>query len=132
MALYEKNWWKKLFKKSERKSKINVLNDIEAISEFLKEIDKDKTPLLQELEKLAELEKEREVAGSGIVQVNLVTQSKILENIFQQYEYLNNDMAINGLRLKNIAQDFLKKAKQAGLNDLVKEKKQNHKWKLFW
>jgi len=119
-------WWKKT------ELHFNIVTDIDAIIECLQGLKDDVKKLLPELEKLQELVKEREVAAGGLIQVNLKTQAKVLDSILQQYEFFENDIDINGLRLKQIAQQFLQHAEKAGLKDLVKEKKQQAQWKMLW
>ena len=132
MPLYEKKWWQKLFAKKERHKKVNVVEDIEAINEFIADINSDVEVLKKELKKLQELEKEYSVAKSGIIQVNLETQAGVLDKILERYEFFQNDVDINGLRVKNIAKEFLRKASKNGMKDLVETKKQDKKWKFLW
>lgn len=123
-----KKWWAQ---KKEQKQR-DVVNDVEAIIEFLGELKQDVKVLLPELEQLWELEKERKVAQPGLLQINLETQAEVLDKLLQRYEFFQNDIDINGLRMKQIAQEFLTKAQQAGLKDLVKECKEKPQWKLWW
>lgn len=131
MALYQKKWWQRLFKKKEPQEKIDPLKDIQAIKEFLLEMHHDKQFLLPELAKLEELQKELKVTKEGLLQVNLQTQSNILDKLLERYGFFQNDVDINGIRLKKISKRFLKDAQNAGMEDLVKEKKKS-KWKLWW
>ncbi len=129
----KKSWWQRKFgwePKTDRK--IDIVKDVEAIKDFLSEIPFDVKSLLPELEKLEELEKEREVANSGIIQINLETQADVLDKLLERYQFLQDDVDINGLRLKAIANQFLKNAKAAGMKDLVDEKQRDRKWKFFW
>ncbi len=126
------NWWNKLFKKKVKSKKVDVLNDLEAVKDFLTSLSRDVKPLLIEIKKLEELEKEYSVAESGIIQVNLETQAKILDKLLQHYEFFQSDADINGLRVKMVTKEFLKRASQHGLKDLVKEKKKNRVWLLHW
>jgi len=128
MALYKKKWWKNLFDKNQKKEKINVINDISAIKDFLRDLPNDIQVLKQKLNNLKELEKEYKVAKSGVIQVNLSTQAEIIEELLKRYDFLLNDADINSLRLKMIAKDFIRKADKAGLDDLVREKKKNLLW----
>ncbi len=61
--------------------------------------------LLKQLKKLEELEKEYKVASSGIKQVNLETQAKILDKLLERYAFYQNDIDINGIRVKLIAKN---------------------------
>ena len=131
MKVYEKKWWKKMFDKKP-KHKEDVLKDLEAISDFLEDVNDEAKQLLPELKTLEELEKERQVASSGLTQVNLETQAAVLDKILQRYEFFQNDVDVNGIRIKRVAQEFLKQAKKAGLKDLVEEKEKAHQWKFFW
>ncbi|MBI2151676.1 hypothetical protein HYU21_03065 [Candidatus Woesearchaeota archaeon] len=131
MALYEKKWWQALFKKKEEKQE-DVIHDVQAILEFLKDIPEESRSLIPLFKQLEDLEKERQVASGHLTKINLETQSGVLEKILARYEALQNDADINGIRVKRIALDFLKKAKKAGLKDLVAEKEQSSRWRLGW
>jgi len=130
MAFYEKKWWKKMFPEPKQR-KIEVLGNIEAIREFLEESRQECSLLIKELEKLEELEKERSIAGSGIMQVNLEAQAEVLDKINERYQFFQTDAAINGARVKIISEEFLKHAQKAGLKDLVKDKKKDPNWKFL-
>ncbi|MBI2662346.1 hypothetical protein HYX11_02720 [Candidatus Woesearchaeota archaeon] len=131
MSLPEQKWWQKLFKKS-FEPRIDSIKDIDAIIEFLKDSNNDTKILLKDLEKLRELEKERLVAHTGIIHINIETQAKILDQLLERYEFLENDTSINGIRLKYITNELLKQAKKNGLTDLVKKKKNNPHWQFQW
>jgi len=125
-------WWKKLFHKEAHEQPVNAVEDIEAVGEFLLSADKDKAAIIKLLEELEELEKERHVASSGVLQINLNAQADLLEKLLQSYSDFQNDVDINGLRIKKIAKNFLKEAEKAGLKDLAKEKKHDPKWMFWW
>ena len=128
--MFKKKW--KLFGRKQPTKKVDVLTDIEAIAEFLNDIQVDTKELLSQLKKLKELEKEYHVAASGIVQVNLETQAKILDKILERYDFFQNDVEVNGLRVKMIASEFLKRTGKAGMTDLVRQKEKDRKWKMLW
>jgi len=132
MPLYEKKWWKKLFQREEAATKIDVLNDLDAVKEFLADVPMEIKKLLPELQKWEELEKERKVAKAGILQVNLETQAEVLDAVLKRYASMQNDFDINGLRMKEIIEQFLNHAQKAGLKDLVKEKQQDLYWQGKW
>ena len=120
-------WWKK-----QKEQTIDPLKDIQAILECLNELSNDAKPLLKDLHKLEELEKERQVGRESILPINLEAQAKLLDTILQRYEFFQNDVDINGIRVKEIARNLLKEAKKAGLKDLVQEKKKEMKWQFDW
>ena len=128
----KKSWWQKHFARDEHQEKIDIVKDLDAIVEYLEEINYDVKSILPELKKLMELEKERKVADSSVTHINLETQASILDKLLEKYEFFQNDVDINGLRLKAIANQFLRNAKKHGLTDLVKEKKADQRWKFFW
>lgn len=130
--LYERKWWKKMFKKSEPEPKIDTLKDIEAIREYLEELNTDAKTLITKLKSLEELEKERQVNHNTIAVINLQAQGKVLDQTIDLYEALQNDIDINGLRLKMICKQYLKNAQKAGMTHLVEEKKNSDRWKLQW
>jgi hypothetical protein len=128
----KKSFWKRLRERKIEHDKIDIVKDTEAIIEFLEEVQSDVSQLLPELKKLDELERERKVATSGILHVNLETQADVLDKLLERYQYFQDDVDINGLRIKAIANQFLKNAKKAGLSDLVHEKNVDKRWKFFW
>ena len=131
MAVYEQSWWKRIF--TPRKERhVDVVNDIEAIQECLKDVTEEVRSLLPLLEELEELEKERQVAKAGVIKINLETQAKILDSILEKYEFFQNDVDINGLRVKKIAKQVLKEAKKEGLKELVEEKEKKMHWTFDW
>ena len=132
MALYEQKWWQKLFKREHHEPKEDALHDIDAIREFLKGAKEDVRALLPLLEKLEELERERQVASDSILPVNLKAQAKIFDELLQHYEFFQNDADINGIRVKRMARELLNHAARAELDTLVREKKQDMKWTFDW
>jgi len=121
-----------MFGANDQHSKVDILKDIDAIQESLQDVPSDVTFLQKELASLEELEKEYGVAKSGILQVNLQTQCSHIEKMLERYEAFQNDVDINGLRLKIIAQEFLHRAAKAGMKDVVKQKKKERLWTSHW
>lgn len=131
MGIEQKKWWQKLFNKPSEPH-IDSIKDIDAIIEFLKDLNNDTKLLTKNLEKLRELEKERLVARPGILHINIETQSKILDELLERYEFFENDTSINGIRLKHITNELLQHAKKIGLTDLIKTKKNDPRWQFQW
>lgn len=128
MPLYEQEWWKKLWGKKKTQHKVDVLKDLQAVLEELQDLKEEVRPLVKQLQKLEELEKEYGVGNEEVRLINLETQAEVIEQLLQRYEFLQDDIDINGIRVKQVAKEFLKRAQQAGLKDLVAEKKQDRKW----
>ena len=131
MSLPEQKWSKRLFLKDDRLKKADFLIDIQAVQEFVDELPHDVKELKPLLNQLEELKKEHLIAKTSLVKVNLETQLSIVEKILERYEYFQNDADINGIRLRRLAQHLLKEAQKEGLNDLIKEKKLDQRWKSF-
>lgn len=123
----KKSWWQK----KELSKKEDAVKDIEAIIEFFEDINDDAKVVLPHLERLHELEKERVIAKEGLTPVNLETQAKVIDKLLERYEFFQNDVDVNGIRIKGIAVAFLKHAEKAGLRDLAKEKRQDIHWKFI-
>lgn len=130
MPLYQQMWWKKLFGKKEAHSKVDIRKDLGAVLEEVQDLKDEVKPLIKLLQKLEELEKEYEVGNEDIRLVNLETQADIIDQILQRYEFIQDDIDINGIRLRYIGKEFLHRAQRAGLKDLVEEKKQDRKWRF--
>ncbi|MFH1276254.1 MAG: hypothetical protein ABIH82_04010 [Candidatus Woesearchaeota archaeon] len=129
MKLYQFRWWQRVFKKEDEKKKSEILDNIEAIEDFLGDIGNSVKTIKALLKELEELETERQVANEALKKVNLETQSTVIEKLIDQYAFLMNDADINGIRVKRIGHEFLSHAKKAGLNQLVNEKKKDLKWR---
>ncbi|MBI2582458.1 hypothetical protein HYV87_05020 [Candidatus Woesearchaeota archaeon] len=127
-----KKWWSSLLGKKPQPKKVDVLADLDAITEFLGEVQYDTKELLAQFKKLKELEKEYHIAASGILHINLETQAKLLDRLLERYEFFENDVDINGLRVKIIAKEFLKRASKAGMTDLVRQKEKDKRWMMLW
>ncbi len=133
MGLQDKQWWKRLFMRPREETKGEQLKNYQAVIEFLEELDGDTRFLLTELRKLEELEKEREQATEGtILQVNLEAQVELLDKVLERYAFFQNDADMNGVRLKQNAEQLLEQAKKAGLKDVVEEKSRKVMWQFDW
>lgn len=130
MPLYEQTWWKKLWGKKKAPAKIDILKNVQAVREELQDLKEEVKPLIKQLQKLEELEKEYEVGQEEVRLINLEAQAQVLDQILQRYEFLQDDIDINAIRVKQISKEFLRRAQQAGLKDLVAEKKQDRKWRV--
>lgn len=129
MPLVQRAWWKRLFVTQSRERKGEALKDLQAMQDDLKDFPSELKILQRELAKLEELEKERQVTREGILQVNLDAQAKLLDKILQRYGFFQDDVDINGIRIKEIARNLLKEAEKAGMKDLVEQKKNDPQWK---
>ena len=130
MAIYD--WWKSTFGKKERRTKIDAVSDAQAIIDYLKELHTDVSFLVPELTKLKELEKERRVGTQDLSKINLGAQIQAIDKILERYEFFQTDIDINGLRIKKIASQLMHDAKKADMDDLVKSKQKDPKWKFLW
>lgn len=129
MPIYQKSWWKHLFKKTQQHQKpTNSLKDIIAIKETLLQDPRDHKIIIKKLQQLEKLEQERKVAKQGLIHINLETQAVIMDSLLERYNFFVEDVLINEQRLHQIAQNILKESKRKGLKDLVKER--NMKWKV--
>ncbi|NQV91616.1 hypothetical protein HQ489_04020 [Candidatus Woesearchaeota archaeon] len=132
MKVYERSLWIKMFGSKQPKKKVDSLKDIQAIIEFLEHVQDDPKSLLEDLRDLEELEKERKVASKKLIPVNLEAQEEILDKIIQKYEFFQNDVDINGLRVKQIAEEFLNQASHEKMKKIVNDKKKDPRWRFQW
>ncbi len=132
MSIADTGLWKKMFERKKESKQVDVVKDIEAIEDFLEDVNVEVKVLLKELRALQELEEERRVAKSGVLHVNLETQAGVFDKLLERYGFFQEDVDVNGLRLQRVAKVYLKQCQRAGLTDLVSEKKQDEKWKFHW
>ncbi len=118
----------KFFTKKESKTKIEPIKDIQAIQDFLNELQNDAVKLTEFFKQLQSLEQEYKVAKNDLLHINLQAQADLLDKIMPYYSSLAADSEINGLRLKLLATEFVKRARKAGMKDLAKDKKKSTAW----
>ncbi len=128
MAINEWKIWRKLkITKEKEAEEVKVKDDLSAVISFLKEIDVKE--LARKLEIMKDMVKEGKVVGEELKSENLDKQINLFDEILRDYDFFVNDADINGLRLRKIGGELLRKAKEAGMDELVKGKKTDIKWR---
>jgi hypothetical protein len=127
MAINEWKIWKKAGIVKEEEEEVKVRDDLDAVIAFLKEMDV--KGLISKLEKMREMAKEEDVVEDGLKAENLEKQIMLFDEILRAYDFFEDDADVNGLRLQKIGNELLKKAKERGMTELVKEKKRDIKWR---
>ena len=128
MAINEWKIWKKLgWVKEKELAEIKAEDDLQAVIEFLEEIDV--LELIRKLETMKNIVHEEKVVHQDLQEDNLEKQIKQLDVVLSLYDAFQSDTDINSLRLKKIGQDLLKKVKEQNLPNLIKEKKNDFKWR---
>ena len=115
-------------KKHNEFEEVKPSEDLKAVRSFLQETDLEK--LKKDLQEMQEIMRDGEVVDHGLKTRNIKKKIKLFEQVLQEYDFLQNDVDINGIRLRKIAQNLLKDAKKAGLKETVKEKKKDFKWRV--
>ena len=128
MAINEWRIWRKIGMVKDEVEEVKVEEDIKAALDFLKEIEVEE--LIRRLEKMKEMVKEGNVIDEGLKADNLEKQIKAFDEVLRDYGFFENDTDINGLRLRRVGGDLLRKAKEVGLKELVKEKKKDMEWRV--
>ena len=128
MAINEWKIWQKLkiVKKNEFEE-VKAEDDLQAVLDFLGEIDVKE--LIKKIEKLKCMVHDAKVIHEELKTENLEKQIKQLDEVLTFYDFFQNDADINGLRLRKIGKDLLRKGQRAGLKSMVKEKKKDMKWR---
>ncbi|MBT4446300.1 hypothetical protein HOA92_02860 [archaeon] len=107
----------------------NSIKDIEAVIDFLSEVHLDTEKLLLKMNKLLELEKEREMASDGLLHINIQAQSELMDDLLREYESFQDDSSISAIRVQHVKSELLKNAKKAGMKDLLSLKKKDAQWR---
>ncbi|MBR9683260.1 hypothetical protein GOV03_01850 [Candidatus Woesearchaeota archaeon] len=128
MAINEWKIWQKLKLAKEKETEdVKVKQDLSAVLVSLKEIDV--VELVKKLETMKSMVKEEGIVEDGLKTDNLSKQIKQLDGILQAYSFLEIDVNINGLRLRKVGKELLRKASESGMKDVVKEKQKDMKWR---
>jgi hypothetical protein len=117
---------------TKKRDKVQTLDDVDAILDYLDDAKEDIKELLVEFRAFQELEKERVTASKKLVSTNLKAQGKVLDTLLERYESYQMDSAINGIRLKMIADEWVRVCKKEGLHTITKEKKKKQFWQFNW
>ncbi len=123
---------KKAHKAVHKIKETDSLKDISAVIDYLKELHLDTEKLLEQMKKLEELEKERTIASTGLLHVNIQTQAELLDGLLRDYESFQDDTSISSIRVQHVARELIKNAKKAGMTDLVAQKKKDQQWRREW
>lgn len=108
-------WWRK--KQEVRET--DLLHEIEAIKGFIRDVGIDLKQIFTFLEEFEELEKELTVGRSELAPTALEAQAASIIKLKESYEFFQNDVDVNGQRVKMIYEQFLRNAEKAGLNQLI-------------
>lgn len=130
MAINEWKIWRKWFPQPEEKTDIPA--DLEATYRFFSESERDRKQLAKDLSQSRVLWNEAKVVDENLRLENLKFQIELFDRIIQNYESFQNDVDINGLRVKKIATELLRRAEAAGLTDLVEQRKNDPRWQGRW
>ena len=102
---------------------IKFFNYIQAVQEFLDDNLHEIAFFTAKLRDLEKLEEEREVASTDAQKTNIKTQLDKFEEVLTRYKMLEDDVDINGQRVRLIIEKLLYLAKKHGMKDVLKEKK---------
>ena len=131
MAINEWKIWRKWFPPP-AEEKTDIPADLEAAYRFFSESERDRKQLAKDLSQSRVLWNEAKVVDENLRLENLKFQIGLFDRITQNYESFQNDVDINGLRVKKIATELLRRAEAAGLTDLVEQRKNNPRWQGRW
>ncbi|MFH1682247.1 MAG: hypothetical protein ABIA37_00470 [Candidatus Woesearchaeota archaeon] len=128
MAVNEWKIWNR-FKKDDyqKKKTVPIKEELAAVISFLKETEL--RMMITELEKMRELAEEEGLVDGELIEKNLKEQIHLFDQIIQKYDFFQNDVDINGLRMKKIAVELLKRAEHHKMKELVEEKKKDLNWR---
>ncbi|MAF99485.1 MAG: hypothetical protein CMH61_02635 [Nanoarchaeota archaeon] len=127
MAINEWRIWGK--KKSQL---VDIPKDLDAISEFLSDIENDIKKLKGDVANAQMLFNEAKVVEARLLDKNLTHHIEVMDNVVKDYEIFQSDVNVNGLRVKKIARELIRRAKERGLLDLAREKWKDSRWRGNW
>ena len=114
------------------KTKINVNKDVKAITYFLANLPYDDERLLRLFKEFLELRLEHyALSDDKLKRQNIIKQVNLFDQIIDLYQYFQDDVDINGKRVKNIAKALTKVVKDQNIEE-AKAKVQSLKWRFDW
>ncbi len=132
MAINNLKIWEKIgFKK--RQEAFDPARDVTAVMMFLDEVHFDIEELQKLFKQLRELRKDAVVLNDAEVKrENVRKQMEMYDLILLKYQYLATDTAVNGIRVKNIAQSYMDEADRQKLFVLLDRVKKEDRWTFDW
>ncbi len=107
--------------------------DIGAIVQFLKDTHYDTGSLLKLFASLRELRREAaHLTDEDARRGNLRAQIELFDELLLRYEGYDQDVEINGIRVKKIARQFIEEARNAKLYALLDKIKKDPRWVFDW
>ena len=111
----------------------DVDTDVDAIVTYLQDVHYDVDELLKLFTQLQKLRDEAGVlTDERAVKENLRRQIELYDRLFLRYEYYDQDADINGIRVKNIAKQYLDDASRHKLYELSEKMKKESRWYFDW
>jgi len=120
--------WKFWKKKKKEEVEVRVKDDLSAVTTFLKDLEVN--GLVKDLEKMKDKVREERIVSKELKSTNLKKQVEFFDNILKEYTFFETDTDINGIRLRMIGKELLRKAEAAGFKEIVKAKKKDINWRF--
>jgi len=115
-----------------KKEPVNINRDSKAIIEFIINLKHDQARLLRLFKEFLELRLEyRALQDPEAKKKNFRHQVNIFDEIIQAYSFFQEDVDINGQRVKEIAKAIRKMAKKVGEKDLI-DRTNQLRWRFDW
>lgn len=132
MAINTWKLWELLgFKK--RIEHVDVDKDIDALLMYLKDVPYDVEELLKMFMRLVNLRKEMKLlSDEGARKENLRRQIELYDRLLLRYEEYDEDVIINGIRVKNIATRYVEEAKKNKFYAVLEKMKTETRWYFDW
>lgn len=129
--------FKKLLKKigligPEKKTPFQTDKDLKAVKDFIVELDDQKDQLLKYVKLLKKLRHEHKMLSDKEAKTkNLKKQIILFHKFLPKYRFFKEDTDVNAIRIKKIAQHYLKLAKKKKFK-IYEKIKNNDNWTFNW
>ncbi|MBI4153315.1 hypothetical protein HY497_02230 [Candidatus Woesearchaeota archaeon] len=132
MAINTWKLWEWLgFKK--RVEHIDVDKDIDALVMYLGDVHYDVEELLKLFARLVKLRKEAKVlSDEEALKENMRRQIELYDRLLLRYEEYDEDAIVNGIRVKNIATEYVEEAKKNRFYAALEKMRNESRWYFDW
>ncbi len=132
MAVNTWKLWEWLgFKK--RVEQVDVDKDIEGIVMYLKDVHYDVDELLNLFSRLVKYRKEGKLlTDEDARKENVRRQIELFDKLLLRYEEYDEDAIVNGIRVKNIAGEYVKEAKKHRFYAALDKMRKENRWNFDW
>ena len=108
---------------------VDIDKDLNAVYEFVDGIDRDLAEIKRTIRDLKKMREESvQLTDKDALMQNMHEQIELYDELLKNYDYIDQDTAINSIRLKNVASFYVEQAKKNKFYRHMENMKNESRW----